>query len=80
MISFVFQGAWSRASFDVPSVQIGESREKNMQEDGGEVLTLDKRRQRRGPMASDALFHHFRWFTVCCRLRVMTRVQKPKEK
>lgn len=56
MISFVFQGAWSRASLGVPSVQIGESREKNKQEDGGEALTLDKRRLRREPMASDALF------------------------
>lgn len=79
-ISFVFQGAWSRASLCVPSVQIGESREKNMQEDGGEALTLDKRRQRRGPVASDALFHHFRWFIGWCRLRVMMRVQKCKEK
>lgn len=44
----------------VPSVRIGESREKNMQEDGGRALTLGQRRQRRGPMASDALFDHFR--------------------
>lgn len=74
MIGFVFQGVWSRASLGVPSVQIGESREENMQEDGGEALMLDKRRQGRGPMASDALFHHFRWFIGWCRLRVVTRV------
>lgn len=61
MMSFVFQGAWSTTSLGVPTLQIGESREENMQEDG-EAVMLAKRRQRRGPMASDALFHHFRWF------------------
>lgn len=44
----------------VPRVRIGESREKNMQKDGGGALMLGRRRQCRGPMASDALFDHFR--------------------
>lgn len=52
----------------VLSVRLGESREENMQEDGGGALTLSKRRQRRGPMASDALFDHFRWFIGWWRL------------
>lgn len=43
----------------VSGVRIGESREKNTEEVGGEALALDKRRQFRGPMASDALFDHF---------------------